>query len=268
MASLREIVDGIFKTRSRRPLLAAKALDLAIGMAFITGLAGVAGAGVLLRFLGRFYRQLHVPVSLDLPGTLRAYSCEGSPAQVVAHGLRVLCAGALPDLVVSGINYGENVGSSISASGTVGAAMEAAAWGIPALAASQQMHPSTFLEHGEQDWSAAEHFLRYFASRMLGATLPFDVDLLKLDIPEDATTATPWRLSRLSRQRYIEMVLDQPSLSSRLGDSRLTIEVNAATLDPASDIHALVNDRVVAVTPLSLDATSRADFAELRALLG
>ena len=66
VASLREIVDGIFKTRSRRPLLAAKALDLAIGMAFITGLAGVAGAGVLLRFLGRFYRQLHVPVSLDL----------------------------------------------------------------------------------------------------------------------------------------------------------------------------------------------------------
>ena len=66
VASLREIIDAIFKTRSRRPLLATKALDLAIGMAFITGLAGVAGAGVLLRFLGRFYRQLPVPVSLDL----------------------------------------------------------------------------------------------------------------------------------------------------------------------------------------------------------
>lgn len=66
VASLREILGEIFKVRSRRPLLATKALDLAIGMAFITGLAGVAGAGVLLRFLGRFYRHLHVPVSLDL----------------------------------------------------------------------------------------------------------------------------------------------------------------------------------------------------------
>jgi YihY family inner membrane protein len=65
VASLREIVNGMFKVRDRRPLLAAKALDLALGMAFITGLAAVAAAGVLLRFLGRFYRHLHVPVSLD-----------------------------------------------------------------------------------------------------------------------------------------------------------------------------------------------------------
>jgi 5'-nucleotidase len=198
---------------------------------------------------------------------LRAYACEGSPASVVAHGLQVLCAGALPALVVSGINYGENMGSSISASGTVGAAMEAATWGIPALAASQQMHPSTFFHHGEQDWAAATHFLRLFAQRMLACTLPFDVDLLKVDVPEGATPATPWRLSRLSRQRYIEMVLDEPSLASRIGDRRLTIQVDPATLGPDTDIHALVRDRVVSVTPLSLDATSRADFAALGSLL-
>jgi YihY family inner membrane protein len=70
VASLREIVGELFRVRSRRPLLATKALDLAIGMAFITGLAGVAGAGVVLKFLGRFYRQLPVPVSLDLAAPL------------------------------------------------------------------------------------------------------------------------------------------------------------------------------------------------------
>ncbi len=41
-----------------------------------------------------------------------------------------------PDLVVSGINYGENVGLGITISGTVGAAMEAASLGLPALAVS------------------------------------------------------------------------------------------------------------------------------------
>jgi YihY family inner membrane protein len=70
VASLREIVGELFRVRSRRPLLATKALDLAIGMAFITGLAGVAGAGVVLKFLARFYRQLPVPASLDLAAPL------------------------------------------------------------------------------------------------------------------------------------------------------------------------------------------------------
>jgi 5'-nucleotidase len=219
-------------------------------------------------FTGRASAALE-PVPYEVAGqAIRAYACEGSPAWVVAHGLRVLCRERLPDLLVSGINYGENLGSSISASGTVGAAIEAATWGIKALAASQQMHPSTFLHHGDQDWTAAEHFLRHFAGRLLAASLPFDFDLLKVDVPEHATADTPWRLGRLSRQRYIETVLDEPSLASRLGDGRMTIQVHAATLEPGSDIHSVVRDRVVAVTPLSLDATSRADFRHIQELLG
>lgn len=208
------------------------------------------------------------PVDYQVDGqALRAFACEGSPACVVAHALRVLCLERRPDLVISGINYGENMGSSISASGTIGAALEAATWGLKALATSQQMHPSSFLHHGEQDWTAAEHFLRQFAGRMLAATLPFDLDVLKVDVPEGATAATPWRLGRLSRQRYIETVLDHPTLDSRLGDGRVTIQVDPATLEPGSDIHTLVHLRQVAVTPLSLDATSRTDFATLQALL-
>ena len=99
------------------------------------------------------------------------------------------------------------------------------------------------------------------------ARLPFDVDLVKLDVPEDATPDTPWRLSRLSRQRYFEMVLDQPRLDSRLQDGRITVQVDHDTLEPDSDVHALVRERVVAITPLSLDATSRADFGAIREAL-
>lgn len=209
------------------------------------------------------------PVPFEVEGqALRAYACEGSPASVVRHGLSVLCRDRRPDLLVSGINYGENVGISIGASGTVGAAMEAASRGIPALAASQQMHPDHFMRHETRDWSASEHFLRLFARKLLAARLPHDVDLVKLDVPEDATPATPWRLSRLSRQRYFEMVLDQPGLRSRLRDGRITVQVDPAALEPDSDVHALVRERVVAVTPLSLDATSRADFGAIREALG
>ncbi len=209
------------------------------------------------------------PVPFEVDGQpLRAYACEGSPATVVRHGLAVLCRDRRPDLLVSGINYGENVGVSITASGTVGAALEAASRGIPSLAASQQMHPDHFLRHEAQDWSASEHFLRLFARKLVRARMPHDVDLIKLDVPEDATPDTPWRLSRLSRQRYFEIAFDEPGLHSRLKDGRVTVQVDPAALEPDSDVHALVRERVVAVTPLSLDATSRADFGAIREALG
>ena len=208
------------------------------------------------------------PVPFEVDGQpIRAYACEGSPASVVRHGLQALCRDRRPDLLVSGINYGENVGTSISASGTVGAAMEAAARGIPALAASQQMHPDHFTRHEAPDWRASEHFLRLFACKLVGTRLPQDVDLLKLDVPEDATPHTPWRLSRLSRQRYFEVVIDDPGPHSRLKDGRVTVQVDHEALEPDSDVHALVRERVVAVTPLSLDATSRADFADIHRAL-
>ncbi len=220
-------------------------------------------------FRGRKDAQLE-PIVFEVDGhPVRAFHAEGTPATVVRHGLQVLCQERLPDLLISGINYGENVGSSITASGTVGAAMEAASMGIPALAAARQVHPDDVMEHGEQDWTAAEHFLRLFAVRLLGASLPFDVDLLKIDVPEGATVDTPWRLSRLSRQPYFQMVLETPCLTSRIGDGRIVVAIDHARLETDSDIHALAVDRVVAVTPLSLDATSRADFEAIqRALVG
>jgi len=218
-------------------------------------------------FTGRVDATLE-PADFEVDGQrIRAFACEGSPASVVRHGLLVLCGERLPDLVVSGINYGENVGGSITASGTVGAAFEAASRGIPALAASLQMHPSAFLHHGEQDWRAAEHFLGRFARKTLAATLPFDVDVLKIDVPENAHPGTPWRLTRLSRQRYFTRVLDRPSLASRLGDGHVAVQVDHGALEAGSDIQALLAG-LVAVTPLSLDATSRTDFDELRATFG
>lgn len=206
-----------------------------------------------------------VPVAMEVEGReIRAYSLEASPASVLRHGLQVFFPDAPPDLVVSGINYGENVGTSITASGTVGAAFEAASWGVPALAAALQTHPKHHFHHGELDWHAAEHFVRRFAERMLRSPLPPDVDLLKVDVPEEATPDTPWRLTRLARQRYFVLQLEAPHLGSRLGDARIGIEVDHPNLEAGTDVHALRVEGCVAVTPLSLDATSRTDFGSLR----
>lgn len=186
-----------------------------------------------------------------------AYAIEGAPAQVVQHALIEL-APRKPALAVVGINYGENVGVGIVISGTIGAALEAASFGIPTLAVSLQTDPEHYMSYSTQvDFSGAAHFLRLFARQVLSEGLPPGVDLLKIDVPRDATPATPWRWTRLSRQRYFEPIkpvrqrLDEPA---RIG---FKIEYDLETLEPDSDIYALAVDRVVSVTPIIQDMTAQ-----------
>ena len=96
------------------------------------------------------------------------YAVGGSPAQAVLHGILEIMP-EKPDLVVSGINYGENVGLGITVSGTVGAAMEAAGLGYPALAMSLQADARYHLSYSQDvDFSAAAHFTAYFARLLAG----------------------------------------------------------------------------------------------------
>ncbi len=197
-----------------------------------------------------------------------AFGIHGSPAQAVLYALLEIVP-RKPALCVSGINFGENVGSGVTSSGTVGAALEAADHSVPALAASLETPKEFHYNHSEDvDFCAAIHFTRLFAKRMLARPLPRDVDLLKLEVPCDATPDTPWRVTRLSRQRYWQTF---PSGRSHLAEKRrldYDIVVDRATLEPDSDVHAVFVSREVSVTPLSLDLTSRVSFTELERVLG
>lgn len=196
-----------------------------------------------------------------------AYTIHASPAQVVLHALLELVP-RKPTLCVSGINFGENVGSRVTSSGTVGAAMEAAADGVPALAASLETEPAYHRQHSEEvDFTAATHFTRYFAAQLLGKKMPSDVDVLKLDVPDDATPATLWRVTRLSREGYFRALHSGRTHLAEKRRLRYGISVDFDRLEADSDVHALMVDRVVAVTPISLDLTSRVLLSELQALL-
>jgi 5'-nucleotidase len=130
------------------------------------------------------------------------YAVGGTPAQAVLHGILEIMP-QRPDLVVSGINYGENVATGVTISGTVGAAMEAASHGIPALAASLETDREHHLSYStEIDFSTAAYFTSYFARKMLEKQFPPEVDLLKVDVPSNATPQTPWQVTRLAHQRY------------------------------------------------------------------
>ncbi|MGQ9502849.1 MAG: 5'/3'-nucleotidase SurE [Anaerolineae bacterium] len=207
-----------------------------------------------------------VTLPADCPATV-AYTVDGSPAQAVARAWIELLT-RLPDLVISGINYGENLGSGTTISGTVGAAIEAACVGIPALAVSLQTHPNFHYSPSEQvDFHAAAHFTRLFAQAMLAGTLPTDVDVLKIDVPADATPSTPWRVTRVSRQPYYVPVIPHEPSTPGLGVPDYRIEIDLETLEPDSDIYALVVAREVSVCPLSIDLSSRVDRQLLAQLL-
>jgi 5'-nucleotidase len=73
----------------------------------------------------------------------RRFAAEGSPADCVLAGLHDVLVDARPDLVLSGVNRGNNAGENAMYSGTLGGAMEAALQGLPAIALSQFMGPRT-----------------------------------------------------------------------------------------------------------------------------
>src|ERR1700683_4282704 len=95
----------------------------------------------------------------------REYSIEGTPADAMILALHTLLA-EKPDIVISGINRGGNVGENIYYSGTVGAAMEAAINGVPAVAISVVYRGREF------DFAPAARFTRSLAPVILREGLP------------------------------------------------------------------------------------------------
>jgi 5'-nucleotidase len=195
-----------------------------------------------------------------------AYAVDATPALAVVHAVTEL-ASRRPSLVISGINFGANLGTEITISGTVGAALEAGALGIPAMAVSLDMDAAYHLVGDDSvDYDASMAFTHQFAMHLLSGALPHDVDALNVNIPSDATRHTPWRLTRVSRQRYyVPLAPDRANGEGRPGFS-LMGDFRQAEAD--SDIRAVKVDRTVAVTPLSLDLTSRADFEAVGSCLG
>ncbi|MEO0562292.1 MAG: 5'/3'-nucleotidase SurE [Chloroflexota bacterium] len=195
------------------------------------------------------------PIELDIQGKPQpAYAVEGSPALCVAHALCELTP-QKPDLCLSGINYGENIGYSVTASGTLGAALEASSFDIPAIAASigtplSMTHAS---EYAELDWTAAKAHLHALAKTVLARGMPDGVAVLNLNVPSDATPQTEQRVTSLSTQNYYVFDYVGPdardySQAHRLSEHRVD---DRELFEPDSDVYGFVFDGIVSITPIA-----------------
>jgi 5'-nucleotidase len=190
--------------------------------------------------------------------TVVAYAVDASPALAVEHGVLEF-ADRTPALVVSGTNFGANVSVDVTISGTVGAALEGASFGIPALAVSLEMAPSFYLSgDAEADYDAVKAYVRRFARTILRHGMPYGVDALNLNLPSDAIPDTPWRRTHLSRYRYFSPLAPDRTTGETApgGRPRYRILDTPEDTEPNSDLHVLMLERLVSVTPLSLDLTA------------
>jgi 5'-nucleotidase len=189
------------------------------------------------------------------------FAVHGSPAQAVAHGVLEI-APKMPDLCISGINYGENLGGTIFISGTVGAALEASCYGIPSLAISIGAKSSKQYSkpYRRQDWNVVIHFVRQFASVVLHHGLPPNVALLNINIPSEATQETEVRTTCQSRQNYYVCAKPEKRDFSTNFQLPVKVDIDYDVLEPDSDIYAFAVDGVVSVTPIGTDLTVRDAF--------
>ena len=131
------------------------------------------------------YEPLRVKERILKDGSL-AYGVTGTPTDAVTIGLFQILE-EKPDLMISGINTGFNLGQAeLTTSGTVGAAIEAASFGIPTIAISQEVTRDDIkFENGENDvdFKHAEKMLNKLAKIVLKKGMPEGIDLLNVNIP-------------------------------------------------------------------------------------
>jgi 5'-nucleotidase len=162
--------------------------------------------------------------------------------------------------VVSGINYGENVATGITISGTIGAAMEAASLGIPAMAISLETAKHDHLSYSKDvNFAVAAYFTGFFARLLLQNRLPLGMEFIKVDVPSNATFETAWQWTRLSQQRYYIPIKPKRTSWSTPGSVGYDMGVDLEREPEDTDVYTLLRKRLVSVTPLTLDLTARVE---------
>jgi 5'-nucleotidase len=194
---------------------------------------------------------------IDVAEGVRGQSVDGRPADCVKLAVRELLKSNPPDLVVSGINNGENVGINLLYSGTVAAAIEGAFYGLPAIAVS--------LAFGTRmDFHAAARLARSLIQQILAAA-PRDRFLLNLNIPDLAAGPPKGvRVCRMSLSPAQEGLLRREDPRGRPYFWITGGFVPTGRLDPEVDQFALL-DGYVTLTPLQFNLTDSARLPDLAA---
>ena len=200
---------------------------------------------------------LHKPLRLatvTMADGVTAYSTNGTPSDCVVMAVHGVLEGERPDLLISGINNGPNLGEDLTYSGTVSAAMEGTLFGIPSFAIS-------VASYEVPDYRPAAQFAARLAELLQDHSIPPDT-FLNVNVP-----ALPSReiagvaVTHQGRRRYAERL--ERRVDPR---GREYFWVGGDLYEEAphsgSDVEAVAEDRI-SITPIQLDLTNHRFLEEL-----
>lgn len=199
---------------------------------------------------------------------IEAYSVGGTPTDAIILGIYAILD-KKPHLVLSGFNIGENLSTeSVTTSGTVCAALEAASHGIPAIAASVQIleEKYKFEENGfTGNFEMPKKVINRIAAKLLRHGLPENVDLLNINFPASVGEDTEIEITHLAKKVYrtkAEKRQDPRGRTYYWIDGELIREA-----EEGSDVHAVLKKGNISITPLTLDSTAKIDLKQIEDLI-
>ena len=187
---------------------------------------------------------LRRPLRLETFGE-RVFAVDGTPTDCVNIGITTVLRGK-PDLVVSGINKGWNLGDDVTYSGTVSGAFEGALLGVPSIAVSLQ-----YLVDMTFDFAEAARAAHLVAQSVLQKGLPAQT-FLNINVPKGATKG--FRVTVQAKRNHVTKVTER---TDPRGQKYFWIEEGQNEWEPhdRSDYQA-VRDGYISVTPLQPDLTA------------
>ena len=182
----------------------------------------------------------------------RHYAVKGTPTDCVIMGVRMIMADCKPDLVLSGVNRGQNVAEDVTYSGTIAGAMEGAMLGIPSIALSQAyagVHGRTWIE-----WDSAEAHAAPLIRKILAAGIA-PGGLINVNFPPCAADEVRGvAFSRQGRRNAELMRVEQRRDGRGFPYYWLMFQRSEIQLEDGTDLAALAEHKI-SVTPLRLDLT-------------
>jgi len=190
----------------------------------------------------------------------RGYATDGTPVDCVRFAELGLVGGR-PDLIVSGINHGANLGDDITYSGTVAAALEGIVLGIPAVALSQQSSAGGMgYVSGRFDFTVAAAFTAQLVARLAEERMP-EATLINVNCPAGEPTGV--EVTRLGKRIYN----DELKLVGEEAEGRRRYEIYGWQPGyeeiEGTDLFAVAQGRI-AVTPIHFDLTDHGGLERLR----
>lgn len=202
---------------------------------------------------------LHRPLRLNkLDKNL--YAVDGTPTDAVMIAVHGLLKGRRPDVLISGINHGPNMGDDVTYSGTVAAAIEGTILGIPSMAIS-------YVDKTAKDFTFAARIARKLVAQMLNKRLPAGT-FLNVNVPivrkgkfrGRRFDSSSWAITRLGNRVFNDIIVEKTDPQGRL---YYWIGGEPSWQQEKESDFSTIAAKKVSITPLKIDLTNYEVLSEL-----